>query len=77
MTMTQREKKIQIIEEARRLGIADERAIRNIAIRDEFYEIRKAKTKSLKDTIKYLADKYFVSPAAINSVIYKKYIRKI
>ena len=75
--MNQKEDKQRIIEGARRLGIADERAIRNIAIKDEFYEIRKARKMSYKETISFLALKYFMSESGICNIIFRKFIKKI
>lgn len=74
--MNRKEEKEKIIDGARRLGIANERAIRNINIRDEFFEIRKNGRMKYRETISFLADKYFLSCGSVLSVIYPKYIKK-
>jgi len=64
-------KKDEIIEAARRLGIADENKIRNLQIIDEFKKLRQ-KRNPVKNAIRILSDKFFLSYKSIEVIIYKK-----
>lgn len=65
--------KEKIIAESRKLGIADERKIRNMQILEEFKELRK-KFITYENAIELLAYKHFLSISSVQKIVigYKK-----
>lgn len=63
--------KKKIIEDARRLGIADEYRIRNIEIRDEFAAMKSSQMK-YAEKIQKLAYKYFLTEKHIENILFNK-----
>ena len=61
----------KVIEQAQKLGIADETKIRNMQIRDEFSAMR-GQGKKYEETITVLALKYFRSESLIEQIVNKQ-----
>lgn len=64
----------KVIEESRKLGIADERKIRNMEILEEFIELRNQFT-NYEEAIDILAYKFYLSQSSIQKIVigYKKH----
>ncbi len=60
----------QIIESARKLGIASETKIRNMKIRDEFLKLRRKRVK-YEAVIAMLADRHYLSESSITQIVRK------
>jgi hypothetical protein len=69
--MTEKINVKKVIEQAKKLGIADETKIRNMQIRDEYTRLRR-KGKKYEHVIALLAEKHFRSESSITKIVRKK-----